>query len=111
ASMIPTKLCCLVTLKLSLTRTLDPRLISTTTGGVEASCANCMLPLGLVLGIIGLAATGVACANDRPGSVLSVMGWTLLATAVLCVAASWLWWYYRKRKKCGSSQTANVVDK
>nr|XP_008115425.1 PREDICTED: transmembrane protein 100-like [Anolis carolinensis] len=77
-------------------------LIGTTTGGVEASCRECLLPFGLVLGIIGLAATSVACARDPPGSVLSVLGWILLGTGVLGVATSCAWQQYRQRKRCGS---------
>ncbi|KAJ6653284.1 hypothetical protein lerEdw1_009373 [Lerista edwardsae] len=91
-----------------LERTLprpDPRLISTTTGGTEASCGDCLLPFGLVLGIIGLAATSVACANDPPGSVLSVLAGSVLGLGVLGTGASCLWKHYRRRKRkqlCGS---------
>nr|XP_028560412.1 transmembrane protein 100-like [Podarcis muralis] len=81
---------------------LDPRLISTITGGVEASCRDCLLPFGLLMSIIGLAATGVAGARDPPGSVLSVLGWVLLGSGVLGVAVSCLWQQYRSRKRCGS---------
>ncbi|XP_066486462.1 transmembrane protein 100-like [Tiliqua scincoides] len=78
---------------------LDPRLVSTTTGGVEASCPDCLLPFGLVVGIIGLAATSVACVHDPPGSVLSILGWLLLGVGVLGMGASCLWRHYRKRKR------------
>nr|XP_034992644.1 transmembrane protein 100-like [Zootoca vivipara] len=91
--------------EVSLERTvlpLDPRLISTTTGGVEASCRDCLLPFGLLMSIIGLAATSVAGVHDPPGSVLSVLGWVLLGSGVLGVAASCLWQQYRRRKRCGS---------
>ncbi|KAJ7313998.1 hypothetical protein JRQ81_005864 [Phrynocephalus forsythii] len=91
--------------EVSLERTaprLDPRLISTTTGGVEASCRDCLLPFGLVLTVIGLSATSVACVNDPPGSVLSVLGWVLLGTGVLGVAVSCAWQQWRTRKRSGS---------
>lgn len=84
---------------------LDPRLVSTTTGGVEASCPDCLLPFGFLMGIIGLAATSVACARDPPGSVLSVLGWILLGVSVLGIGASCLWRHYKKHKRkqlCGS---------
>uniref|UniRef100_A0A670J358 Transmembrane protein 100 n=1 Tax=Podarcis muralis TaxID=64176 RepID=A0A670J358_PODMU len=74
----------------------------TITGGVEASCRDCLLPFGLLMSIIGLAATGVAGARDPPGSVLSVLGWVLLGSGVLGVAVSCLWQQYRSRKRCGS---------
>ncbi|XP_061445988.1 transmembrane protein 100-like [Rhineura floridana] len=91
--------------EVSLERTappLDPHLISTTTGGVEASCRDCLLPFGLVVGIIGLAATSVAGAHDSPGSVLSILGWVLLGAGILGVASSCLWQQYRRRKRYGS---------
>lgn len=75
---------------------LDPHLLSTTTGGTEASWHNCLLPFGLVLGVIGLAATSVACANDPPGSVLAILGFTLLGVAALGVATSY--WCRRSRR-------------
>ncbi|KAF7238783.1 hypothetical protein EYD10_14511 [Varanus komodoensis] len=91
--------------EVSLERTkprLDPRLISTTTGGVETSCRDCLPPFGLVLVIIGLAAVSVAAARDPPGSVLSVLGWVLLGIGVLGVTVGCNWRQSRRRKRCES---------
>lgn len=81
------------------TPALDPRLVGTTTGGVEASCQDCLLPFGLFLCITGLAATSVAWAHDPPGSALTVLGLIVLMVGVLGLAVSCLCYCYRKWKK------------
>ncbi|XP_054851318.1 transmembrane protein 100-like [Eublepharis macularius] len=90
---------------------LDPRLLSTTTGGTEASWQDCLLPFGLVLGVIGLAATSVACAHDPPGSVLAIIGFTLLGVGVLGMATScWCRRYRRRKREWDGSWSVLVGD-
>ncbi|XP_048374223.1 transmembrane protein 100-like [Sphaerodactylus townsendi] len=78
---------------------LNPHLLSTTTGGAEASWQDCLLPFGLVMGIIGVAATSVACARDPPGSVLAILGFTWLGVGALAVTVSCWCRRYRRRKR------------
>ncbi|XP_060112122.1 transmembrane protein 100-like [Heteronotia binoei] len=90
---------------------LDPHLLSTTTGGAEASCQNCLLPFGLVLGVIGVAATSVACARDPPGSVLAILGFTLLGVGALAVATScWCRQSWRRKREWDGSWSVLVGE-
>ncbi|KAK9397521.1 putative transmembrane protein-like [Crotalus adamanteus] len=91
--------------EVSLERTksqLDPRLISTTTGSIENSCHNCLLPFGVLASIIGLVTTSVACAGHFSDTILIVIGGVMLATGLLGVTVSCIWHQYRRRKRCGS---------
>ncbi|XP_053865849.1 transmembrane protein 100-like [Malaclemys terrapin pileata] len=76
----------------------DPRLVSTTTGGVEGACHHCLLPFSVVALLIGVAVTAVAYAQDTHGSVLSVLGLALLGAGALGLAGSYLAYRCRGRK-------------
>lgn len=77
----------------------DPRLISTTTGGMENSCHNCLLGFGMVTLLIGISTTGVCYANDPSNVTLSVFGHSVLIMGIVFIIFSCAWRYYRKKKK------------
>uniref|UniRef100_A0A670YZ31 Transmembrane protein 100 n=1 Tax=Pseudonaja textilis TaxID=8673 RepID=A0A670YZ31_PSETE len=81
---------------------LDPRLISTTTGSIEDSWHNCLLPFEVLASIIGLVTTSVAYAGSFSDTTLTVMGGVLLAVGLLGVTIGCIWQQYKSRKRCGS---------
>ncbi|TFJ99322.1 putative oxidoreductase [Platysternon megacephalum] len=76
----------------------DPRLVSTATGGVDGACHRCLLPFSAVAALIGVAVTALAYAQDAHGSVLCVLGLTLLGAGALGLAGSYLAYRCRGRK-------------
>ncbi|XP_030053609.1 transmembrane protein 100 [Microcaecilia unicolor] len=80
----------------------DPRLLGTTTGGLEYSCHSCLLAFGLVTTLIGIVTTGVAYTRDSHGSVIATLGLVLLGSGLTSVALSCMWrrcWKKGRRRR------------
>ncbi|XP_067836123.1 transmembrane protein 100-like [Heptranchias perlo] len=65
------------------------RAVAEATGGLGNSCHRCLLALGVLAVLVGASVTGLAYGRDTHGSVLSLLGLTLLGGGLLALAASW----------------------
>ncbi|KAM8927730.1 transmembrane protein 100-like [Pelodytes ibericus] len=87
----------------------DPHLISTTTGGMENSCHNCMLGLGIIAFLIGVSATSVAVAAETIDFVLFVLGLSVIIIGISSVVFSCVWRVYRKKQKAKRNEDLAIL--
>ncbi|XP_060679040.1 transmembrane protein 100-like [Hemiscyllium ocellatum] len=81
------------------------------TGGLERSCARCLLPWGALLLVVGASVLALGYATSEHGSVLPSLGLAVTGAAaaiLLASLASWRLQLRRKARRRGSLGTLVV---